>query len=98
MNPKKRWPKGTWMQLRDREELIEEMRRKKFSLARLARYAGCSKGMISHLTSGRLTSCTPELAMSIAEALDLSLKMLFVPQVSTELAQNVKPTRTKVAA
>lgn len=98
MDRQKRWPKGTWMQLRDRGELIEQMQRRRFSLEKLARYAGCSKGMVSHLTSGRRTTCSPVLAAHIAEALEVSVTMLFVPKVSTAQGQIAKSTRTKVAA
>lgn len=98
MDRRKRWPKGTWMQLTDSERLVRRMKKENFSLDRLARYAGCSKGMVSHLTAGRRKTCSPALAENIAEALDVDLDYLFMPQVSTQLAHNVKPTRIKVAA
>lgn len=55
-----------------------------FSLARLARYADCSKGFISHLLSGRRSSCTPILAERIAEALNVPVTVLFEPKMSTD--------------
>lgn len=82
----------------NREVLVDEMQTKHFSLDRLARYAGCSKGMVSHLTSGRRTSCTPVLAENIAEALGMSVRSLFVPRVSTESAQIVRTKRTGARA
>lgn len=94
---KKRWPDGTWMQV-NREVLVEEMGIKGFSLDRLARYAGCSKGMVSHLASGRRTSCTPALAENIAEAMGMSVRSLFVPRLSTEGAQIVRGTKTGARA
>lgn len=94
---RKRWPEGTWMQV-NREVLVDEMQTKHFSLDRLARYAGCSKGMVSHLTSGRRTSCSPALAENIAEALGMSVRSLFVPRVSTENAQIVRATKTGARA
>lgn len=94
---RKQWPQGAWMVV-DREVLVDEMEAKNFSMARLARYAGCSKGMVSHLTSGRRTTCKPELAENIAEALGVSLRALFVPQVSTQEGRNVNYKRTRVAA
>lgn len=94
---KKRWPEGTWMQV-NREVLVDEMSTKGFSLDRLARYAGCSKGMVSHLTSGRRTSCTPALAENIAEALGMSVRSLFVPRLSTEGAQNMNRPKTRARA
>lgn len=61
-----------------------------FSMARLARYSGCSKSFISHLTAGRKTTCTPELAQRIAEALEVPLAILFMPSVSTDGGQSIK--------
>lgn len=98
MTGRKRWPKGTWMQLKDAESLVRQMKKRGFSLDRLARYAGCSKGMVSHLTAGRRTTCTPTLAENIAEALDVDLHMLFVPQVSTQQGHIAKRTKTLTAA
>lgn len=95
---RKRWPEGTWMQLSNREGLVDCMIEKKFSLDRLARYAGCSKGMVSHLTAGRRKTCSPVLAQNIAEALGVPLSVLFVPQVSTEQAHSDNRKKTKVAA
>lgn len=61
-----------------------------FSLARLARYADCSKGFISHLLSGRRSSCTPVLAARISEALNVPLEVLFVPKMTPSAGQNDK--------
>jgi len=58
------------------------MQQHQFSHARLARYADCSKGFVSHLTSGRRESCTPALAARIAEALQIPVEVLFDPRVS----------------
>lgn len=80
---RKRWPKGTWMTLKDPETLAAWMERKGFSGNRLARYAGCSRQFIHQLLHGERTSMTPRLAMNIAEALDVPLDALFVPSVST---------------
>lgn len=70
------------MRLRSPATLRALMEQYHFSLGRLARYAGCSKGFISHLLSGRRSSCTPELAERIAEALNIPLTVLFEPKVS----------------
>ena len=82
MNRPRRFPKGTWMRLQSANTLRALMGQRGFSLDRMARYAGCSKGFISHLLAGRKTTCTPELALRIAEALDVPLDLLFVPSVS----------------
>jgi transcriptional regulator with XRE-family HTH domain len=80
---RKRWPKGTWMRLRSPDTLRALMGQYDFSLDRLARYAGCHKSFISHLLSGRRSSCTPELADRLAEALNIPTMVLFEPRMST---------------
>lgn len=89
MQRKNRWPKGTWMRLTSPDTLKALMAQRGFSLDRMARYAGCSKGMVSHLTSGRKSSCSSELATNIAEALEVPLTILFVPQVPTSSGRYV---------
>lgn len=77
-----RWPRGTWMKLTSANTLRALMEQKGFSRRRLARYCGLAgTGMIDHLLAGRRTSCTPQLAGRIAEALDVPLDILFVPSV-----------------
>lgn len=82
MKPRNRYPKGTWMKLRSAEILVAFMRQKDFSMARLARYADCSKSMVGHLANGHKTSCTVALAQRIAEALDVPIEALFEPRTS----------------
>ena len=89
MKTKKRYPKGTWMRLTSAEMLRATMARRSFSMARLARYAGCSKSMVGHLASGHKATCTPELAVRIAEALDVPTELLFVPSASTSRSHNI---------
>ena len=93
---RKRWPKGTWMQLIDRNILKLHMEHKGFSAGKLARYAGCSRGMIFHLTSGRKNSCSSALAERIAEALDQPLRSLFVVNVSSVPRQHSPRRETPV--
>lgn len=81
---RKRWPKGTWMKLISAETLRALMQQRNYSYERLGRYAGCSPGFISHLTSSRKKSCSALLAERIAEALDVPLELLFVPGDSTD--------------
>lgn len=85
------------MKLRSKEILIAYMKEQDFSLGRLARYAGCSRSMISHLTSGRKTSCTGELADRIAEALHAPTAALFDERTSASSGDDDKNAR-KVAA
>ncbi|OHU23436.1 hypothetical protein BKG77_07165 [Mycobacteroides chelonae] len=70
------------MKLRSADTLRALMEQDTFSLGRLARYSGCSKGFISHLLSGRRGSCTPELAERIAEALGVPISVLFEVRVT----------------
>lgn len=83
------------MRLQSAGTLSALMKQRGFSMSRLARYAGCSKSFISHLIAGRKTTCTPELAERIAEALEVPLSLLFVPSVSAVGSQS---ERTKGAA
>lgn len=89
----KRWPKGTWMRLQSPDTLRALMAQRNFSMERLARYSGCSKSFVSHLTSGRKGTCSPELAERLAEALEVPLEILFVPTVSTPRRESVGDTR-----
>lgn len=77
--------------------LMEDERRD-FSMSRLARYSGCSKSFISHLTSGRKKTCTPELAERIAEALGVPVDLLFVPSVSADSGRNDRSEQTQKVA
>lgn len=84
----RRYPKGTWMKLQSKDTLLALIGQRRFSYERLARYAGCSKSFISHLTSGRKSTCTPELAHRIAEALEVPVEVLFVASESTNSVRN----------
>lgn len=64
--------------------------RDNMSMGTLARYAGCSKGFISHLTSGRRSTCTPQLAERIAEALNVPVTVLFMPGKSADDGQSAQ--------
>lgn len=86
------------MRLRSPATLRALMEQYGFSLGRLARYADCSKGFISHLLSGRRSSCTPELAARIAEALNVPLEVIFDPNMSPTGMPSDKHKREKVPA
>ncbi|MDQ1739961.1 MAG: hypothetical protein QOE53_1613 [Pseudonocardiales bacterium] len=70
------------MRLRSAETLRALMRQQNLSLSALASAAQCSKSFISHLLSGRRSTCTDELASRIASALDVPVHVLFVPSKS----------------
>jgi hypothetical protein len=80
-DPMKRWPKGTWMRLQSKEILRAFIANRGISHSTLGRWAKCSPGFISQLASPTQpkNSCTPELAERIAEALNVPLEALFVP-------------------
>lgn len=88
-----KWPKGAWMKLKSSDTLRALMNQDDFSLGRLARYAGCSKGFISHLLAGRRSSCTTDLGERIAEALGVPIEILFAvsksPSGTTIVKQKV---------
>ena len=85
------------MKLISKDILAIYMERKGFSIQRLATYAQCSKSMIGHLRTGEKTSCTPALALRIAEALDVPWEGLFEARTSAVSSNNDK-TRKKVRA
>lgn len=85
-----RWPKGSWMRLQSADTLKALMQQHDFSMARLARYAGCSKTFIHGLCSGEKRSCTPQLGERIAEALDVPVRVLFVVEGSSNSLRNIR--------
>lgn len=91
MARRKRYPKGTWMKLRSKEILIAFMADRGFSTGRLAQYANCSRSFIGHLRSGYKTSCTPDLAERISEALSVPRVALFDERASATSGQNGNP-------
>lgn len=86
------------MRLANPATLAALMQQRDMSYGTLGRYAGCSKGFVSHLTSGRRRTCTPQLAERIAEALSVPLEVLFVPSASITGCENTKNNREKVPA
>lgn len=89
-------PKGTYMQIkrdvlseyvlnRADMDLINagkehKVNARKISQGLLAEKVGVHPSFINHLTAGRRSSCTPEVAVKIAEALEVPLMVLFVPK------------------
>jgi len=87
---RKRWPKGAWMKLTSAATLKALMDQKHFTGERLGRYAGCSRSFICQLRNGTKSTCTPKLATAIAEALQVPLEILFVPNLPSIAGQNTK--------
>lgn len=75
------------MRLKNPGTLRELMAQEGLSLGKLATRAGCSKGFISHLLARRRYQCTPELAASIAECLNVPTAVLFAPVMPTASKQ-----------
>ena len=86
----KRWPKGTWMRLTSGKILRGLMEAKRLSNADVAAHAGCGRTFISALVNERRTSCTPKVAVRIAERLEVPLEVLFVPRASAGGGGSVK--------
>lgn len=84
------------MRLTSPDTLRALIRQRGFSYEQLARYSGCSKSFVSHLTSGRKSTCTPKLAVRIAEALLVPTEILFVASPSAVSGRTVR-THAKVA-
>jgi transcriptional regulator with XRE-family HTH domain len=86
------------MKLESPDTLRALMVQRGFSYERLARYAGVSKGFISHLTSGRKNTCKAETAENIAEALDVPRQILFAESGSAVSGSISIEQRKTVAA
>lgn len=85
------------MKLTSAEMLAARMKQRGISYQMLAGAAGVSKSFISHLTSGRKSTCTPAVASRIEVTLDVPKGFLFVERTSTVDGRSI-PRRGKVAA
>lgn len=94
MKPRRHTNRQVWMRLHSPEILQAFMKRKDFSMARLGRYAGCSKAMIGYLCKGTKTTCSVPLAEAIAEALDVPTEALFVREASAASSRSDGGRRT----
>ncbi len=66
-----------YAKIRDAEVLRSFMKSRNFSTSRLARYAGCHRSFIGHLMTGARTTCSPQLAFRIEEALGIPEGIIF---------------------
>ena len=76
---------------------LREIIRQDYSLADFAVIAGCSRSMINGLCTGEKASCGDELAGRIAEALGVSVDVLFVPSKSPIRGQTITAVNGSVA-
>src|SRR3546814_830253 len=93
MHYRRRWPKGTYMQLISAERLrafVGPEPDKKMSGRRLARAIDKHPSFIDHLIAGRSTTCKPVTAQRIAEALEVPLEILFVPKPPSATQDSTK--------
>lgn len=89
---RKRWPSGMRMRLVARESLVDRMDEKGWSNRRLAKYAECAPGTIDNLTKGPEAGGTASVnggrvAELICEALDVQLRVYFVPEISSKASE-----------
>lgn len=78
------------MRVKSPDLLLALMSAANLSYGQTADFAKCHKSFISHLASGRRSSCTTELAERIAEVLKVDVKVLFDPRPSTSSTANDK--------
>lgn len=98
MKTRPRRTRQVWMRLKSPQILKAFMDKKGFSMARLGRYAGCSKQMIGYLAKGTKSTCSEPLALAIAEALDVPWEALFDREASASSVRSDGNRRTSVAA
>lgn len=91
--PRRRWPKGTWMRLNSGALLRELMNTKQLSNADVAVHARVGRTFISALVNERRTSCTPNVAERIAERLEVPVTVLFTPRTSAVSGRDVPSER-----
>jgi transcriptional regulator with XRE-family HTH domain len=77
------------MQLQSGDTLRALIRQRGYSMAQVARCAGCSKAFVHGLCSGAKPSCSPQLGRRIAEVLDVPFELLFAMDESRETARRI---------
>lgn len=76
---------------------LRELIRQDYSLATFAVAANCSRSMIHGLCTGEKPSCSDELAGRIAEELQVSIDVLFVPVKSPARGRSISSVNGSVA-
>lgn len=76
---------------------LRELIRQDYSLSSFAVIVQCSRSMIHGLCTGEKASCGDELASRIAEALGVSVDVLFVPSKSPIRGRNIAAVSGSVA-
>lgn len=93
VTPIQRRSRSKWMKLTSPDILVTFMKDRGVGYEKVGRYAGVSKGFISHLARGRKTTCSVTTATRIAEFLSVPREILFVEQRSTVSGQTVPSPR-----
>lgn len=86
------------MQLKDADLLADYMKAQKFSQARLARYAECSRQFIWALLNGDRNTCSKEVGTRIEEALSVLPGTLFLDSMSSSERFNIAHRKTRAVA
>lgn len=92
---RRRWPVGSYAELRKSDWLAAQMTLHEMDSATVARRCTHEEGrtvsrqMISKLKTGRTRRCTPQLATAICRVLNVPLDQLFVMHsVRNQIARN----------
>lgn len=91
------WGRSTVSMRPKSGDALRELIRQDYSLASFALIAGCSRSMIHGLCTGDKGSCSDDLASRIAEALQVSVDVLFVPSKSPIRGRNISTVSESVA-
>jgi transcriptional regulator with XRE-family HTH domain len=78
----------------DRDSLAALMQDRGLTQAELARQVSRSKGTISHLVTGRMVQCSPDLAVSISAQLGVDVAVLFAARWTTDTGGLRHPQRS----
>lgn len=98
MNRRRARTRRVWMRLKSPDILRAHMEHKKFSMSRLARYAGCSRQFIYMLLNGDKSTCSEPLAEALVEALDAPIEALFDRMESAVSVRNSGNRQTRKAS
>lgn len=82
--------RGDYSLLKDPQNLMDWMKEKDMSQARLGRYAECSRQFINQLVKGDRNTCTPTVAERIEEGLGVVPGTLFMHKLSSQQGRAVK--------
>ncbi|TGD84307.1 XRE family transcriptional regulator [Mycolicibacterium sp. CH28] len=82
------------MRLQSGDTLRALIRQRGYSMAQVARCAGCSKAFMHGLCSGAKQSCSIQLGQRIAEILDVPFELLFAMNNSRRSGRRIKQKLT----